>query len=171
MSFSAKFAKINFLKIGHFWKTRRLTRLIMKTTMKTKGSRFTKSKPQNENLLKKLKQTLEEMRPVDALTCFMTEVMRPGEAPGGQGDFPGVAQSSPQGTQEGPGFRQKATSRHTAIEAMNSCPKKTGVSLRLRQILGIRFFDGDVEGAIEFMCRRAAFWSPIRDMFRAAARR
>ena len=52
----------------------------MKTTMKTKSSRFTKSKPQNKNLLKKLKQTLEEMRPVDALTCFMTEVMRPGEA-------------------------------------------------------------------------------------------
>jgi hypothetical protein len=40
---------------------------------------------------------------------------------------------------------------------MNSCPKEVGVSLRFQQILGIRFFDGDVEGAIEFMCRHGGF--------------
>ncbi len=52
----------------------------MKTTTKTKTSRFTKSARQNEKLLKKLKRILEEMRPIEAVECFMTEVMRPGQA-------------------------------------------------------------------------------------------
>ena len=52
----------------------------MKTNTKTKTSRFRKSERQNEKLLKKLKRILEEMRPIEAVECFMTEVMRPGQA-------------------------------------------------------------------------------------------
>jgi addiction module HigA family antidote len=48
--------------------------------MKTKISRPTKSKQQNKNLLKKFKQTLEEMRPLELWKHFMTNVMRPGQA-------------------------------------------------------------------------------------------
>lgn len=43
------------------------------------------------------------------------------------------------------------------IEAMNSWPKETGVSLRLLQILGIRFFDGKVDEAVAFMFQHGGF--------------
>jgi hypothetical protein len=40
---------------------------------------------------------------------------------------------------------------------MNSWPKEKGVSLRLRQILGIWFFDGAVEEAVAFMRQNGGF--------------
>jgi UDP-N-acetyl-D-mannosaminuronic acid transferase (WecB/TagA/CpsF family) len=40
---------------------------------------------------------------------------------------------------------------------MNSWAEQGGVSLRFQKILGIRFFDGDVEGAAKFMCRQGGF--------------
>ena len=40
---------------------------------------------------------------------------------------------------------------------MNSCLTDTGVSVRFQQILGIRFFDGEVDGAVAFMFRHGGF--------------
>jgi hypothetical protein len=55
---------------------------------------------------------------------------------------------------------------------MNSLPKEKGVSVRLRQILGIWFFNGHVDEAVALMFRYGGIAGrPIRDMFRAAVRR
>src|SRR5260370_36126059 len=40
---------------------------------------------------------------------------------------------------------------------MNSCPKEAAVPFRAQQILGIRFFNGDVDEAIAFMCEHGGF--------------
>ena len=40
---------------------------------------------------------------------------------------------------------------------MNSCPRETGVSFSTRQILGIKFFNGDVDQAVALMVRHGGF--------------